>query len=214
MNGVKFGFMHSYDFLKIVLNEKEIGLPEIKTNIIEIPGADGVVDMTDFFGETKYTNRILKFKFTISPLITQKEYIKTFHNVYNILHGTKRKIILDDEPDYYYFGRVSVGNYKCEKGIATFEMVCDCEPFKTETIVTTVTQNVNGVATVELYNTRKRVVPTITASTEFLFKYDGVYYDGLEGTFTLPEIELVDGYNYVEVTGVGTVTFSYEKGRL
>ena len=214
MNGVKFGFMHSYDFLDIVLSEKEIGVPDVKTNVIEVQGADGVVDMTDFFGEVKYTNRILKFKFTINPLLKQSEYLNTFNNVQNILHGTQQKIILDDESDYYYFGIISVGNYKCEKGIATFEMTCDCEPFKTENEVTTVTQSINGIVTVELYNSRKRVVPTITASTELLFKYDGVYYDGTEGTFTIPEIELKNGYNYVEVTGVGTVSFSYQKGRL
>lgn len=214
MNGVKFGFMHSYSFLDLVLTSKEISTPEVKTNFVDIQGADGHIDLTYVFGEPKYKNREIKLNFTINPALNVREYISIYDNVQTILHAKKMKITFDEDAEYYYYGMLSVGNYKCEKGIATFDIVCDCEPFKTEVAETIVTQYVDGAATIQLYNLRKRVVPEITSDSELLFKYDGVYYQGFEGTFTIPEIELKDGWNTVEITGVGNVTFTYQKGRL
>ena len=214
MRGVKFGFMHSFDFFNLILNSKEIGSPEIKKNLIEIAGADGYLDATYFFGEPKYTNRTLTFRFTINPSVGASAYLSTYNNVNTILHGTKRKIILDEDTEWSFNGIVSVGDYKCERNIATFDIVCDCEPFRIEEVETVVSQYVDGAGRFDLYNYRKRVVPTITSNSEMVFNYEGTYYNPGSGTFTIPEIELKDGYNYVDVTGVGTVTFRYRKGRL
>lgn len=214
MNGVKFGIYHSYEFLDLVLASKEISTPEVKTNHIEVPASDGHIDLTYVFGEPKYKNREIRLSFTINPAVGVGRYLSVYGNAQTILHGKKMKITLDDDAEYYYYGMLSVGSFKCEKGIATFDITCDCEPFKTEVAETVVTQYVNGTATFQLYNLRKRVVPTITTDSELLFKYEGVYYQGFEGTFTIPEIELKNGNNVVEVTGVGNVTFRYQKGRL
>lgn len=214
MNGVKFGIYHSYEFLDLVLASKEISTPEVKTNHIEVPASDGHIDLTYVFGEPKYKNREIRLSFTINPAVGVGRYLSIYGNAQTILHGKKMKITLDDDAEYYYWGMLSVGSFKCEKGIATFDIVCDCEPFKTEVAETVVTQYVDGAATIQLYNARKRVVPTIEADSELLFRYEGVYYQGFEGTFTIPEIELKNGNNVVEVTGVGNVTFRYQKGRL
>lgn len=215
MIGIKFDNMHSYDFLNLILNSKEIGVPEIKRNVLEIPGADGVTDLTYAFdNEAKYNNRTLQFNFTIDPRINVADYIDVYSNVCDLLHGTKRKITLDDDADYYYTGVIEVGNYKCEKGIATFEITCDCEPFKTEHTATVVSRTVNGVSTINLSNTRKRVVPTITTNTELLIKFNNITHQLFEGTNIFPEIELKNGDNNIEVTGVGNISFSYQKGRL
>ena len=72
----------------------------------------------------------------------------------------------------------------------------------------------DGSARFELYNYRKRVVPTITSNSEMLYQYEGTYYNPGSGTFTIHEIELKNGYNYIDVTGVGNVTFTYRRGRL
>lgn len=214
MRGVKFGIFHSYSFYNLILNSKEIGSPEVKTNHIEIPGADGYIDFTNFFGEPKYKNRKLVFHFTVNHAVGIDKYLSTYQNVHTILHGKAMKITLDEDPDWYYYGVVHVGDYQCNRNIATFDIECDCEPYRIEAAETVVSQYVDGVAQISLYNSKRRVVPTITSDSELLYKYDGVYYNPGSGTFTIPEIELKDGYNYVEVTGVGNVTFTYRKGRL
>ncbi|MBO7326491.1 MAG: hypothetical protein J6U74_03160, partial [Clostridia bacterium] len=64
MKGIKFGDYHSYDDFRLILASKEIGAPSVKTRKIEIEGADGDLDLTDFFGEPKYENVTHKFTFS------------------------------------------------------------------------------------------------------------------------------------------------------
>lgn len=214
MNGVKFHFYHSYDFFDLILNSKEIGGAEIKKNYIEVPGADGVIDLTHFFGSAKYHNRILIFNFTINPAVGADAYLSRYSNIQTILHGTKRKIYLDEEPEYYYYGLISVGEYICKNGQATFTITCDCEPYKMEDGETVVSQKVSSNANIALSNTKMPTVPTITTNAEFLISYGGYNDIYPAGTFTIPELELTEGNNQVYVEGTGTITFSYRKGRL
>lgn len=133
MNTVTFGEYNSYSDLNLILSSKTIGSPSVKTSTIDLPGSDGVLDFTEYFGEPKYSNRALKFQFTaIRPVMAFDSTIK------NLLHGQKMKIVLSDNSDVYFYGRVSVGDWLINKGIATIEVACDCDPYrmkKDETIV-------------------------------------------------------------------------------
>ena len=102
--------MHTYDDFGLRITSIHIGFPPVKSSRIEIPGADGYLDMTDYFG-TRYENRVL----TIKCDIEDKNYYNwagTMSRLSNYLHGKKRKIILDWDDGYYYVGR---GNCEYEK---------------------------------------------------------------------------------------------------
>ena len=75
----------------------------------------------------------------------------------------------------------------------------------------------NGVADVILLNGRKRAVPEVrvetTGTMHVVFKQDNVWALG-SGSYTLPELELVEGENIVTVTGTGTITFTWQEGDL
>lgn len=64
MKSVTFGAYNTYDDWGLILSEKHIGSPEPKLKQIEIEGSDGVIDMSEFFGDVKYKNRQLSFVFT------------------------------------------------------------------------------------------------------------------------------------------------------
>lgn len=87
MKGITFGSYHSYDDLQLILNSKEIGCPEVKVNEIDIEGADGSLDLTEFFGEPKYEN--VKHKFQFSTIVPQAQFLSAFSKVKNALHGKK-----------------------------------------------------------------------------------------------------------------------------
>ena len=57
MRQVTFGNLKSYDDLHIVIGSKEIGMPSVKTSTIDVEGADGVIDQTEYFGRVNYGNR-------------------------------------------------------------------------------------------------------------------------------------------------------------
>lgn len=128
MKGVTFGDYHSYNDLRLLLTSKEIGSPTVKTKKIDIEGADGALDFTDFFGEAKYENVTHKFQF--STLVAPSEFLTLFSEIKNKLHGKKSRIILDDDPSFFYTGRCFVSKFTNEKNVGIVSIECDCEPWK------------------------------------------------------------------------------------
>lgn len=214
MKGIRFGGLHTYDDLHLILSKKEIGSPAVKTKKIDVEGADGELDLTEFFGEPKYEN--VRHKFEFSTIIPQAMFITQFSDIKNALHGKKLKIILDDEPGAYYVGRLFVSNFTDEKGIGKVTIEADCEPWKYKAAPTVISQTFTETATITLANARKRAVPEVRIETEdklrLVFGFN--VWDLGAGSYTLPELELVEGENVVEVTGTGTITFTYQEGDL
>jgi phage-related protein len=212
VKGITFGTTHTYKDLGLILGKKEIGAPSVKKNEVDIPGADGVLDMTDFFGEPKYEN--VKHKFEFSAAVPHDEALALFSRVKNTLHGKKQRIILDDDPAFFYVGRCSVSSYTDEKGIGKLSIECDCEPYKYKLNKTTVTQAISGTQAITLTNGRKRAVPTITTTAAMTIIFGSGSWTTNAGTFTIPELELVEGANLVEVIGTGNITFTWQEGEL
>lgn len=214
MKGITFGNLHTYDDLNLILTAKEIGAPEVKEMKIDIEGADGSLDLTEFFGEPKYGDVTHKFTFAVIGSIS--EFVARYTQVKNALHGKKLKIVLDEEPGYYYAGRLFVSSFTSAKGIGTITIEADCEPWKYKASPTVVTQAITESGTVSLLNSRKRVVPEvlIAAEDKLRLAYGYNVWDLSAGSYTLPELELQEGTNTVNVTGTGTVTFTYQEGGL
>jgi hypothetical protein len=212
MKGIRFGNHHSFHDFDLILANKTIGTPSPKTETIDIPGGDGVLDLTEFFGETKYNNRNLSFEF--STMVPTSEFPALFSKVQNALHGKRMAITLDEDPGWYYTGRVSVSEWKAEKNIGKLTIDCDCEPYKRQSSPTVITRAVSGTETIVLSNRRKRVVPEVSISSEAglnIVYGTGNVWDLGSGSYTLPELELVEGDNTVTVKGTGSITFTYQQ---
>ena len=212
MKGITFGTTHTYKTWGLILGKKEIGSPAVKENKVDIPGADGALDMTEYHGEPKYEN--VKHKFEFSAAVPLGESLTLFSRVKNALHGKKHRIILDDDAAFYYVGRCHVSSYTDEKGIGKLSIECDCEPYKYKAQKTTVTKAIDGTQAITLTNGRKRAVPTITTTAAMTIIFGGGTWTNSAGTYTIPELELVDGANTVEVTGTGSITFAWQEGDL
>lgn len=128
MKGIVFGNLHSYRDLNMILTHKTIGTPTPKTNMLDIPGGDGMLDMTEFFGEVKYSNRPITYEF--STAIPYEQFPAFFSRVQNALHGQKVPIVDDEDPGYYYMGRLTVSEFQAKRAIGVLAINCDCEPFK------------------------------------------------------------------------------------
>jgi phage-related protein len=216
MKGITFGNLHSYDDLNLILQPgKEIGSPEVKVRKIDIEGADGSLDYTDFFGEPKYED--VTHKFSFATIVPQAQFLSLFSTVKNALHGKKMRIILDDDPLFYYMGRIKVSSFTNEKNVGMISMECDCEPYKYKLAKTVVSRAVTGTQAITLTNGRKRAVPEVTIAAEgslnIVFQGSNIWDLG-SGSYTLPELELVEGVNTVTVTGTGTITFTWQEANL
>lgn len=151
MKGVKFGGLHSCDEWGLILSEKELKSPDTKTYTVELEGGNGVLDFTEFFGAVKYENRKLTFKF-IKPQIVPDGFLTLYSLVQDTLHGKKMQVILDDDPAYFYYGRVSVNEWKSNKGIGEIVIEVDAEPYKYKKDLTRQLVNLSGRNLIDNYN--------------------------------------------------------------
>lgn len=130
VNGVRFDNLHSYnDFGMWLALRPDYGKPAPKTNTVDVPGMDGVLDMTEAnSGEVKYSNRTLTFTFAKKIDLKDQEDFKT--QVRAALHGKYIKQIIPDEtPDWYYSGRAEVTFAKLSSWKLRCVITVDAAPY-------------------------------------------------------------------------------------
>lgn len=132
MQGITFGTYHSYRAWGLMLKSKPFISPPIpKTKLIEVPGTDLVIDLTQkLSGKVTYEQREIKLEFI--TIANRNEWDKLLSDVLNALHGQRLKIVLDSDPDYYYIGRVFVSEPKYDKAAMIIPVTAKVEPYKYE----------------------------------------------------------------------------------
>ena len=130
MHGVTFGTKHSYRAWGLMLSVRpEISPPRPQLKLIQVPGSNTVIDLTEALtGEVKYEPR--KIKCIFSVVDGRSKWSAVYSEVLNDVHGKRLKITMDDDPNYYYIGRVVVNQWESEEAIATIVIEAEVEPFK------------------------------------------------------------------------------------
>ena len=131
MRGVRFGAYHSYDTWKLMLRKAvEVTPPKPKTHYVEIPGKDGSLDLsTAMTGKMRYEDREIRMVFV--TLSERNEWPVTESDMLEKIHGQEMQFVLDDDPDYYYTGRVSVGDAVQGNKSVEVEVTAQVRPYKT-----------------------------------------------------------------------------------
>lgn len=214
-NGIYFDDVHSYDDLSLVLSEKDIPPAKPKTTYIDVPGADGSLDLTESHGEVKYKNRDCKFTFTMLPS-DKADFEEKKTEISNLLNGKMCKITLDIDPDYYYQGRCTVDDYLQDRNLKQFVVSAQVKPYKFKQNVTVVIVTLSGTEkTVQLNNGRRAVSPFIDCTNDnTIIDFGGATYNLSAGTHKVIDIQLKEGSNALTVSGTGKVTFRYQEGDL
>ena len=215
--GIYFGSIHSFTNLNLILSKVESTPAEPKTDYVDIPGGDGSIDMTEAHGEVKFHDRTLKFTFTMRPNDPLTWEGKQ-RQVSNALNGRRfERITIDDDPDYYWTGRVTVVGYAANKKIRQIVVSVRVKPYKMRQDETVSSFTLSSSAkTVSLSNGRKSVVPTITntsANAVIVFGGKTITLESA-GTHRVLDICLTEGTNSMKVSGSGTLTFTYREGAL
>lgn len=209
MRTIKFGDLDSYEDLGLVRKDVEIGAPKPKTDSVEVEGADGVLDLTEYFGEVLYDNRTIKMEFYAEP--TSESFHEVFEDLYNKLHGKKMHIALSEEPGFYYVGRVTLDKWKTNDKTGAITISADCEPYRYKAAETVKAVTVSGTKTETFSNLRKRVVPAFELSAAMQIKQGTSTYSASQGTWSDNRLYFVEGDNQLEFTGTGTVTVKYQE---
>lgn len=221
---------HTYDDFGLRITTINIGFPSAKTSKIDIPGADGYLDMTDYFG-TRYDTR----KLTIECDVEDKNYYNwagQMSQISNYLHGKRRKIVLDWDNGFYYLGRGSCEYDKDNRVYSEITLKFECDPYKYDLTATDEdwlwdpfdfeegvireygNQAVDGTLALTVVGSPMPVVPKIIVSADMQVAFGGESYRLKSGENYLPDIEIKEGEHVLIFTGHGTVTVSYRGGSL
>lgn len=212
MNIVYFDDLNSYEELDLILTSKTISAPKPKTAMIDIPGGDGVLDYTEYFGEVRYENRSIELEFaTLRP---KEDFLSLFSAIQERLHGKVVKIKFSEDLGFYYKGRITVDKWKSNGRIGKIAMEIDAEPFKYRENVTGITRIITTATYIVCNNLHKAVVPKITLTGSATIEYGNYTTTRDAGTFTDEELTFVKGENVIKVTPSSdsiTITLEYQE---
>lgn len=107
--------------------------PNQKTNYIDIPGGNGVLDASEILTNYPiFENRKGSNEFYV--MNGYGSWKDKFSDIMDYLHGRRVKAILEDDPNYYYQGRMSVNQWKSEKDWSKIVLDYDFYPYKFEAV--------------------------------------------------------------------------------
>jgi len=232
-HSITFGTMNTWDHWHLIPTSRPVfNPPSVKRNSIEIPGGDGVLDMTTVLaGRPLYKNRTGSMEFYVENGF--RDWTVLYSEIMGYLHGQKMRAVLEDDPAYYYEGRFAVNAWKSNKERSTIVIDYDVNPYKQDILGTDEewiwdTFNfetgviryykdlpVNGRMELTILVDMMPVSPTINASASGMtVTHNDVTYALNKGLNNFPELVLGQGENVLIFTGNGNITIVQTGGRL
>lgn len=107
-----------------------IPIPAIKKKFVELPAGNGSIDLTGFLANGPYYGmREGTWEFAITDQERTRE--ETASMIAHYLHGKRfEKIVLEDDPEHYYSGRLEFGGIKVGKTFSTLSIAFTIDTFK------------------------------------------------------------------------------------
>ncbi|WP_419893284.1 phage tail protein [Oceanobacillus kimchii] len=234
MLGIQFDDKHSHkDFGLTLAPGKEIGHPNKRKILVNVPFSNAQYDFSEIYGSQTYEPRSLTYPFNVyntnynTPQATNIR--KTAVINWLMADGGKKRLYDDAYPGYYFLAEVVNGaafEQQWETGVLTVEfeaypfMISELkeghdiwDQFNFELDVAQVVDfNVNGTTTVTLYNIGKsNPSPKILASNPMTIVKGGVTYNIPLGETQDDKFNLKAGENELTITGNGRIAFEFYK---
>lgn len=240
-HSITIGKMNTWDDWHLVPTSRPLVVPPpVKTHFIEIPGRDGVLELSQaIYGKPLYSNRSGSWEFMIlQPWDVQKcfepeEWYERYSTIMNYIHGKELDVILDDEPDFYYTGRLSVESLSSQKDWSTITINYNFEPYKkeigssaarwlwdpfnfeTDTVMSYKNMKVDGTLTVTYDAVAELSTPVFNCTTaNITVEFNEVVYNLKKGTNEVSAIHMGPGENTFIFRGTGKVTLEVIGGMI
>lgn len=226
---------NTWDYWHLIPSSRPlVNPPEAKIQIIEVPGSqDAFVDMTDLLtGSPLFGSRQGSWQFIVHPdWSTNPPWTVRYSDIMRYLHGKNHKVILEDDPDYYYEGRLRLNQWQSGANWSTIAIDYVFKPYKKSVHESKVI--LSGEAfddppsyysinkTVKLNIGDETVVPVFTLDNpngETTVSFNGQSYSLDEGENKFKEIKLTKTNNEITVNsfvmGTINVAIAYRNGWL
>lgn len=230
--GVTFGGHHSFrDYRLLPTSAPVITPPKVNTYFVDVPGADGSLDLTEALtGYPTYGDRQGTFNYQIYA--PKSEWDSVVDTLTHDLHGKRMDVVLDENNQYYYRGRLTVGTPSYGKFKATISVTGVFganrymfdeysgnnwlwNPFDFDSGIAREYYkiSVRNTKTVTLIGSDLIVCPKFTLeSGNMTMVCDGVKYPLTRGDNYFLNVMLSDDEKQVTFIGRGVVTITYRIG--
>lgn len=236
-HSITFGDKNTWDDWHLIPSKRPcFNPPTTKTQYIDIPGGNGILDLTESLtGHPIYENRTGSITFYVENGF--KPWDILYAEISNYLHGQYMKAALEDDPAFYYVGRFSVDEWNSDSWWSTITISYNVYPYKKELTDSTEPWlwdpfdfetgiireyselDVSGTLELLIPGRNEWVCPTITVDTEdglgLNVEFDGKIHHLDEGDNVIPEISIGGGEEKtLKFTGTGTISVKYQGGSL
>jgi hypothetical protein len=188
--------------------------PKVTTNLVEIPGRDDPLDLTDYLlGRPIYGIRSGNFTFYIDNNHENWDTIK--NKITSALHGKRLKMRLEDSPEYYYEGRFTVSNYASGASFSSITINYQLNPYKIKIVPNTSTITVSGQTKTSVLSANEYPFAPIA---ERLSGTPTVSFGGVSKTLSSGTVILgsatPNANNNLVVSGTGSVKVTWRGGTI
>lgn len=233
-HSLTIGDMNTWEDWRLIPTSRPvINPPNVKTKYIDIPLLDGEIDVASLFtGRPSFSNRVGSVAFIVDNDFLPWEVL--YSKISNYLHGNFFKMILEDDPVYFYEGRFSVNEWKSDKNFSTIVIDYNVGPYKKRVNGTVddwlwdpfdfedgyiydlrdLEVSGNDSLTVIIYGDKQPISPYFITTASMEVKYKGVSYTLPLGQSKVPDISLGDGEHQLIFSGSGEVTIVYRGASL
>ena len=226
---ITFGEKNTWDDWHIVPASRPlVNPPAVKTEYVDVPGADGSLDYTEALSGVKYKDR--EGSWTFYVMNGYQEWHVLYNQILAYLHGRRMRIHLESDPDYYYYGRLFVDEWQSAKDYSTITIRYIIDAYKlplsstaeSDWLWNDLFNLVIYYGTFDVATSKDRnlinpndedIRPTITVTSAMTVEFDGTTYSLAAGTNSNSGIVLSPGDNYMTFHGNGRVVIDYDTGR-
>lgn len=236
-HSITFGDKNTWDDWHLIPSKRpSFNPPTVKSQYVDIPGGNGVLDLTESLtGYPLYNTRTGSWEFYVENGF--KSWDELYSEISNYLHGQKLRAILEDDPGFYYEGRFTVDEWNSDSWWSTITIGYDVYPYKKEltssledwlwdpfNFETGIVREygeleVNNTLSLEIPSRQEYICPKIIVASSdgsgMNLQYNSKTYHLNDGENLLPEVTFGGGVTVtLKFTGNGTVSVDYQGGSL
>lgn len=209
--GTIFGDLHTNIDLHLIQVSANVGPAVPRVNIIDVPGANGGVDLSEALGGVTFQDRELSWVFAPYP---GDNWAATRSAVETALNGRAFDIILDNDPEWVYTGRVSVDSYEADQILHRITVHATCRPYRLRREGSSHTETLSAAGKeFPLDFGSMAVSPRITNTGDCALTWDGRTYNLTAGSRVYADMR-VTGRQTFRASGSGSLTFEWREGSL
>ena len=184
----------------VMLDSSTFAPPDVKTYTVDIPGGNGVIDLTDALtGDVAYERREQQMEFACEE---NGDWMDILRKVQGFLHGRAYDYQLSFDPGYTYHGRFAVTSTthvgKWGESVGHIVVKVAADPYKLKERCA-YRLNATGGRLYRFESGRRPVHPTIECENVCYVTWQGKEMTVPAGTYRLNDVVFREGWNELYV---------------